>query len=449
MQNHVQLVIALLIIATIPAAYAFSLGGGALVSSANGGQSDGAIVSTSDAALSQASFTGSNVNYHNWLDDATGKHVEENLNVVQGSGTYKCEFKKGSTVVNPDAVNHLVSASTSLSASQLLTVSHADKIQAGAKACNKEGDQASVDVNILIGSITGYKNSATATLTQATASQSTDSVTGSYIEFLTKSDNKELDNACSSLEVRRGSVTGYASSAATTKSQAKVSQSASSAAGSYIEFLTKSKNKELDNACSSLAIGYKDTDYYGGSVTGYASSATATLSQAKTSQSAKSAEGTPIIFKSWANNKEKDNVSPSLKVHQGTVVGYQDSATATKTQATASITGSGITIPASGGTSIQANIGANNGEGDQATVSLTTGVIATITNFKNSATATSKKATSTLSMERANAVWIDVQGHAQNKLKAIEFDHQAQQWGTTSLTAEATSSKLLITPKIT
>jgi len=317
----------------IPGAYAVSLGGGASVSSTNG-HAEGIIASSDMSALSQASFTGSDVNYNNWLDDTTGKHVEESLKIVQGSGTYNCVFKKGTTIVNPDSVNHIVPASSSLSASQQLDVTNAKEIYAGAAARNGEGDLAGVDVRILMGSITGYKNSVTATSTKATASQSATSASGNAINsqsimFNSLANNREQDNASPHLNIQGGSVTGYASSATATMTNAAASQSATSASGSFIEFLTRSNNRELDNVSPSLKV-------YDGSVKSYVSSGTATMTTAAASQRATSASGSFIEFLTRSNNRELDNVSPSLKVYDGSVTGYASSGTATMNKAAAS-----------------------------------------------------------------------------------------------------------------
>ena len=314
---------------SISGAYAYSMGGGASVSSSDNGYAEGIFASTANSAVSQASFTGADVNYNNWLDDTTGKHVEETLKVVQGSGNYKCEFKKGTTIVNPDSVNHLVPASSSLTASQLLTVTSAKEIHAGAKARNGKGDQASVGVDVIVGSITGYKNTATATATNAVASQSATSASGSFIQFITQSNNKKLDNVSPSLEVHEGSVSGYASSGTATATNAVASQSAKSASGSFIQFITQSNNKKLDNVSPSLEV-------HEGSVSGYASSGTATATNAVASQSAKSASGSFIQFMTISDNIKPGNVSPSLTVVDGSVKSYSSSGTATITSTTAS-----------------------------------------------------------------------------------------------------------------
>jgi hypothetical protein len=155
-------------------------GGSSVVSTVNGGYASGITEANSNGVASQASFTSSDVNYNHWLADTTGKEVRELLNIVQGTGNYAFQFKKGNTLVQPDKK---VGYSSSLSSSQQLSVTSAKIIDASVYARNGEGDIASLGIKMGDGtqdcSLLGYQDSATSTRTQATAVMSLDSATGS------------------------------------------------------------------------------------------------------------------------------------------------------------------------------------------------------------------------------------------------------------------------------
>lgn len=133
-------------LALIPGACAVSISGGTSVST-NGGQASGVLDVNTNGVVLQGSFTNSNVkNYNNWLNDASGKHVEETLNVVHGTGTYNVEFLQNEiTVVKPKST---VPASSSISVKMQLTATNAKKIDASVSASNKEGEYAKEYVTI-------------------------------------------------------------------------------------------------------------------------------------------------------------------------------------------------------------------------------------------------------------------------------------------------------------
>ena len=315
--------VAIMALVLIPGAWAISTGGGTSISGSGSAQGNFATNGVQTTGYAVASGVFSDTENH-WVEDTTGKHAEVGMSVDSAtklSYRYSLSPNKDKTIVSPQS---------SLTAQEWLDVTNAKQIRANANARNGEGDQANVNVNILVGSITGYKNSATATMTQATASQSATSASGNQIIFNSWANNKELDNACPSLQVTTGSVTGYKTSETATKTQATASQSATSASGSFIEFLTGSNNRELDNVSPSLVV--RD-----GSVTGYSSSAIATSNKATASQSATSASGSFIEFLTTGSNKiGLHNVSPSLVVITGSVKSYVSSGTATRTDVTAS-----------------------------------------------------------------------------------------------------------------
>ena len=269
----------------IPGACAItaSTGGGSSVSGSGTAQGNFATNGVQTTGFSVASGVLSDTENH-WVEDTTGKHAEVGMSVDSAT---KLSYRYS---LSPNKDKTIVSPKSSLNAQEWLDVTNAKQIRANANARNGEGDQANVNVNILIGSITGYKNSATATLTQATASQSATSASGNQISFNSWANNKELDNACSSLQVYGGSVIGYATSETATKTQAKASQSATYASGSFIEFLTTGSNKiGLHNVSSSLVV-------ITGSAKSYVSSGTATRTDVTASQRAKSTSGRSVIW---------------------------------------------------------------------------------------------------------------------------------------------------------
>jgi len=85
-----------LIMALVPGACTDSLGGGISVASLGGGQASG-VTTTSIDTGGQMIFINSDINGKSWLDDSVGNHVEENLQVTKGSGSYSCSFKNGNT----------------------------------------------------------------------------------------------------------------------------------------------------------------------------------------------------------------------------------------------------------------------------------------------------------------------------------------------------------------
>ena len=339
--------VVIMALALIPGACAItaSTGGGDSISGSGTAQGNLATNGVQTTGFSVANGVMSDTENH-WVEDTTGKHAEVGMSVDSAtklSFSYSLSPNKDKTIVSPQS---------SLNAQELLDVTNAKQIQANANARNGEGDQANVNVNILIGSITGYKNSATATLTQATASQSATSASGNQIIFNSWANNKELDNACPSLQVYGGSVAGYTTSETATKTKATASQSATSVSGDQIIFNSWANNNELDNACPSLYV-------YGGSVAGYTTSETATKTQATASQSATSLQGLDMGASSIASNAEGDFANPYFEVYGGSVAGYTTSETATKTQATASQSATSLQGLDMGASSI-----ASNAEGD-------------------------------------------------------------------------------------
>ena len=317
----------------IPGTCAVSFGGGTSISGSGSAQGIVVATGTQVAGISTASGVMSGMEDH-WIGDTSGKLAEVSFDVENAAKwTHDWTLSPGGKSKDQTI---FTTAQSSVSAQEWLDVTNADSIQANAKAGNGEGDQANVGISMSVGSIAnlaGYTNSATVTAAQAKASQSATSASGNQIIFNAEAYNAELDNANLNLEVQQGSVTGYASSATGTKTQAAASQSATTATGYGVDVLFGANNAEEDSASSNF-------DAYYEAVVGYANSETAKIGQVTASQSVKSVSGLQMIFGSSATNSatnaELEGAMPYFEVDGGSVTGYSTSETVTKSQVTAS-----------------------------------------------------------------------------------------------------------------
>ncbi|HWQ19302.1 MAG TPA: hypothetical protein VN455_05940 [Methanotrichaceae archaeon] len=161
----------------LPGALGLNIGGGAAVSTSDADSSAQGVFSADDALISSASSSQGLINLDevHKVIDAAGKEAMISLKVDQGAiSNYKVELrpKEGQ-----------VSAASSLTAKESLTVKNANRILAKAQARNGAGDSADVGVEVQKGSLIGYQGEATATDKSAGASQSADTALGSFVEL--------------------------------------------------------------------------------------------------------------------------------------------------------------------------------------------------------------------------------------------------------------------------
>ena len=385
-----------IVLALIPGACAVSssLDGGTSVASTNGQVSGIAVASIGGTSLT-GTFTGATFTAYNWLDDAAKNHVDESLNVVQGTGNYIFQFKKGDTVVNPNAVNHAVTTSSSVTATQQLTITSATSVYARASASNKEGDNAWASLDAEKGSVKllGYNNYVKAASGQVTATESATSVRGNKLFFFDGALNNENDHtqltegADSYLDSTFGTITGYSTSVSADKTHAAGQTLSSNAVGNDVWFAGRSWNGQDPN--NPNLANYDSSEFVegSGSLIGYANSASATISGATSTQTLKSAydsgtgsyRGIGLNNRAW--NKEGDISSSTTGLANGQLVGYVDRSTSL-----ASSTLSSKSINYAAGDSIETSTQAN-GKGNQANVNVNI-LFGSVTGDKNSATAT-------------------------------------------------------------
>jgi len=327
-----------------------------------------------------------------------------------------------SSKVNSDYVNHLVPARGSLSANMELTIANAQDATAFAIARNDKGDQASVGVQILGGSLEGYKNSATAAWNQATASESVTSASGP-IALMGTANNLEGDFAGVML-VSGGSITGYKNSVTTTRKQAKASENAKFAFGDHVIFGESASNYEGDIA-GSLSLD-ENKEYFwhieNGGFTDLKADATSKIGSVTTSERIGSLSGElkptlglgevgPRASNKW--NREKSAATVALS---GSLSGYNNVAYADKvsTKVTQSI------ITASGTIDISHNAqywddesGNYLGGKSSNSVSLESG---SLDGYSNSASATPTKANTSQEIDAASGT-IDTSSKAESGIR--------------------------------
>jgi hypothetical protein len=304
-----------------------------------------------------------------WLKDSTGKYAEVDVNVPSATSlTYKYSLSPS----NSYDQKTISTAQSSIAAQEWLTATAATSIKADANAQNGEGDKANVGINMGPGSLTGYQNAATATMTQATGSQSATSASvasGKQIVYQSSAYNKELDDAWATAEVYGGSINGFADSATTTSISAIAKQSANSASGQVIWFLEQAQNNQKDTVGVQAAGSiYPNVGaiIQNGQLTSYSGSATATQTSVAKSVNIATLSGSSINFGPYAWNNEKDGATSILSSATGSISGYYDSASAVSTYATAYQRMNSIT--SSGATTIQGS--SNNARQDSATANI-------------------------------------------------------------------------------
>jgi hypothetical protein len=171
---------------------------------------------------------------------------------------------------------------------QKVTIYDADSIHGHASAYNSEGDRADTCTSIDQGSLVGYSHSAIATKTSAESKTSWELATGEGIWSCPNVQNKEGDSALSRAEIPHGTIKKYSSSALATKTTVNTKQNAA-----YIEGTEKSntlgillestaRNQEFDEAHTEVHVST-------GSISGYDDSATATKSKTDASVNIKTA----------------------------------------------------------------------------------------------------------------------------------------------------------------
>ena len=158
-----------------------------------------------------------------------------------------------------------------------MNVKNAYNINGAAAGSNTEGDSAETQASVSslepIASLSNYKTSATATLTKATASQSAASASGDYTMFKSLADNKELDEVSPNLEVYGGSTTSFAATVTGTKTQATASESVNSVTGGIIQFRPYASNNGIYEGDLARTLAYITN----GKLSGYSDTSTATL----------------------------------------------------------------------------------------------------------------------------------------------------------------------------
>lgn len=291
--------------AIIPEGSADSLSGGISVSS-TGGNAEGLTIAINEGVAAQIDFVSSDiVDEYKWLDDATGKHVEEKLNVIQGTGSYNSQFLNGVTPVEP---NQIVPASLYLSANSMLSVTSAKEIHQRAEARNGEKDVAFVFADLWDGATSGYSsNSLDAAIdvtngvyvdaSSATASQSVAGAVGGKIRLGSEGNNVEGDGAGASTEIHNGNIhswssnpIAYTDSVYSTISSITAQQNlAEYATGDGVGFYGGAYDKNGNSLQYQVATGKGMLAK--GTLQGYRNSASATSTQLSGNQHADVVEG--------------------------------------------------------------------------------------------------------------------------------------------------------------
>ena len=212
----------------IPGACAVSVGGGASVSGSGSAQGNSFANGNQVTGYSVAKGPTSDTEDH-WVEDTTGKHVEVSMS-VDSADTLSYYY---SLIPNKDLQK--VAAQSSLTAQEWLDATNANAIQANANAYNGESDRANVGIAMGPGSIAGYHNAATATISSVTAQQiATSAIGAGSTTFTGISNNAANDYATTNMTTYIGTVTAPSTIAFASKTSDYVQTAATSGTANSI-----------------------------------------------------------------------------------------------------------------------------------------------------------------------------------------------------------------------
>ena len=212
-------------------------------------------------------------------------------------------------------------SATQVEASQAATDGTADSIKAFAKANNNRNRMSAIsDISISSGSLSGFNGDAFATYAEAKANQRMDA-SGDSIHAVTNAENNKGMKSNSDFSISSGSLNGFNGDASATYTEAKSTQSMD-ASGDSIHAVTNAENNRGMKTSSDFSIS-------SGSLNGFNGDASATYDEAKVNQRT-DASGDSIRARTNAENKEGDKSSANISVSQGSLTHYTGITSATK-----------------------------------------------------------------------------------------------------------------------
>ena len=202
---------------------------------------------------------------------------------------------------------------------------------------NNAGDHAEVGFDIKnSNSYSGSYTLSPKTATNAKATEKLNAIAADSIHAFANANSRDGNTAGSGVDVTKGSLTGYTNSAYATLGNAKTTQSWSDASGDVVTLGCGANNFEGDTARAIIDNG--DLDGIIGSIKTFSSTSEAKKSMVSATQNAKSIQGNYYIDAIGQN--QLHNSAGTFATIQGTTTNHMSTATATKynTDATFSAT---------------------------------------------------------------------------------------------------------------
>ena len=230
-------------------------------------------------------------------------------------------------------------SATQVEASQTATDGTADSIKTFAKANNNRNRMSAIsDISISSGSLSGFNGDASATYDEAKANQRIDA-SGDLIHAVTNAENNRGMKTSSDFSISSGSLSGFNGDASATYAEAKATQSMD-ASGNSIHAVTNAENNRGTKTNSDFSIS-------SGSLSGFNGDASATYTEAKANQRM-GASGDSIRAVMNAENKKGMKTSYDVSTTSGSLNGFNGDASAkdAEAKATQSMDASGDSIHA-------------------------------------------------------------------------------------------------------